>query len=105
MKLVTHSRIHTPLVLGESQEIILDQQNKVHNRYLLLYKLLQNRNKQMAILFDGHSMSKAQIRLMLIRREGLVDQVLLAKLSDKLSNETDPAMLGKIMNEKTYKNA
>lgn len=27
---------------------------------------------------------------MLIRREGLVDEVLLAKLSDKLRNETDP---------------
>jgi hypothetical protein len=27
---------------------------------------------------------------MLIRREGLVDEVLLAKLSDKFCNETDP---------------
>jgi hypothetical protein len=78
------------LVLGESQNVILDQKNNVHNRYLLLYKLLQNRDKQMAILFDGHSRSKARIQLMLIRREGLVDEVLLAKLSDKLRNETDP---------------
>jgi hypothetical protein len=78
------------LVLGESQKVILDQKNDVHNRYLLLYTLLQNRNKQMAILFDGHSRSKAGIKLMLIRREGLVDEVLLAKLSDKFCNETDP---------------
>lgn len=56
------------MVLGESQDVILDQKNNVHNRYLLLYKLLQNRDKQMAILFDGHSRSKAQIQLMLIRR-------------------------------------
>ncbi|MBA6297122.1 hypothetical protein [Colwellia sp. MB02u-9] len=48
----------------------------------------------MAILFDGHSRSKAQIQLMLIRREGLVDEILLAKLSDKFRNETDPEMLG-----------
>jgi hypothetical protein len=78
------------LVLGESQKVILDKKNDVHNRYLLLYTLLQNRNKQMSILFDGHSRSKARIQLMLIRREGLVDEVLLAKLSDKLRNETDP---------------
>lgn len=82
------------MVLGESQDVILDQKNNVHNRYLLLYKLLQNRDKQMAILFDGHSRSKAQIQLMLIRREGLVDEILLAKLSDKFRNETDPEMLG-----------
>jgi hypothetical protein len=44
----------------------------------------------MAILFDGHSRSKAWIQLMLIRREGLVDEVLLAKLSDNIRNETDP---------------
>jgi hypothetical protein len=31
---------------------------------------------------------------MLIRREGLVDEVSLAKLSDKLCNETDPEKLG-----------
>jgi hypothetical protein len=82
------------LVLGESQKIILDQKNDVHNRYLSLYTLLQSRNKQMAILFDGHSRSKAWIQLMLIRREGLVDEVLLAKLSDKLRNETDPEKYG-----------
>jgi hypothetical protein len=51
------------LVLGESQDVILDQKNHVHNRYLLLYKLLQNRNKQMAILFDGHSRSKHRYNL------------------------------------------
>ena len=81
-------------VLGESQEVFLDQKNHVHNHYLLLYKLLQNRNKQKAILFDGYIRLKAWIQLMLIRREGLIDEVLLAKLPDKLRHEKNPEKLG-----------
>ena len=78
------------LALEESKEVISDQKEHVHNRYLLLYKLLQNRNKQMSLLFDGHSRSKAWIQLIAIRNEGLADEVLLSKLSDEFRNETDP---------------
>jgi hypothetical protein len=78
------------LALEESKEVISDQKEHVHNRYILLYKLLQNRNKQMSLLFDGHSRSKAWIQLIAIRSEGLADEVLLSKLSDEFSNETDP---------------
>ena len=51
------------LALDESQKVISDQNEHSHNRYLLLYKLLQNRNKHMSLLFDGHSRSKAWIQL------------------------------------------
>ena len=78
------------LALEESKEVISDQKEHVHNRYLLLYKLLQNRNKQMSLLFDGHSRSKAWIQLIAIRNEGLADEALLSKLSDEFRNETDP---------------
>lgn len=78
------------LSLEESQKVISDQKEHVHNRYLLLYKLLQNRDKQMSLLFDGHSRSKAWIQLIAIRREGLVDEALLSNLSDEFCNETDP---------------
>jgi hypothetical protein len=82
------------LALEESQEVISDQKEHVHNRYLLLYKLLQNRNKQMSSLFDGHSRSRAWIQLIAIRNEGLADEALLSKLSDEFRNETDPKKLG-----------
>ena len=78
------------LALEESQKVISDQKEHVHNRYLLLYKLLQNRNKQMSLLFDGHSRSKAWIQLIAIRSEGLADETLISKLSDEFRNETDP---------------
>ena len=82
------------LALEESQEVISDQKEHVHNRYLLLYKLLQNRNKQMSALFDGHSRSKAWLQLLAIRGEGLADEALLSKLSDELCQDTDPKKHG-----------
>lgn len=82
------------LALEESQEVILDQKQHVHNRYLYLYKLLQNTDKKMALLFDGHSRSKAWIQLISIRREGLAEESLLSKLSDEFLAETDPERLG-----------
>jgi hypothetical protein len=82
------------LALEESQEVISDQKEHVHNRYLYLYKLLQNSNKKMALLFDGHSRSKAWIQLIAIRSEGLADEELLAQLSDEFRNETNPEKHG-----------
>ena len=81
---------HCTLALEESQEVISDQKEHIHNRYLLLYKLLQNRNKQMSLLFDGHSRSKAWLQLIAIRSEGLAGEALLSKLSDEFRNETNP---------------
>jgi hypothetical protein len=80
--------------LEESQEVISDNKEHVHNRYLYLYKLLQNSNKKMALLFDGHSRSKAWIQLIAIRSQGLADEDLLSKLSDEMLEETDPEKHG-----------
>lgn len=82
------------LVLEESQDVISKQDENVHNKYLLLYKLLQNRDKQMALLFDGHSRSKAWLQLIAIRSEGLADETLLEKLSDEFREKTDPERHG-----------
>lgn len=78
------------LALAESQEVISDTKEHVHNRYLLLYKLLQNSNKKMALIFDGHSRSKASIQLIAIRSEDLADETLLFKLSNEFRDKTDP---------------
>ena len=82
------------LALEESQEVISDNKEHVHNRYLYLFKLLQNSNKKMALLFDGHSRSKAWIQLIAIRSEGLADEELLSKLSNEMLDETDPEKHG-----------
>ncbi len=77
-----------------TEKLSSDNKEHVHNRYLYLYKLLQNSNKKMALLFDGHSRSKAWIQLIAIRNEGLADEELLSKLSDEMLEETDPKRHG-----------
>ena len=76
--------------LEEFEEVITNKNEHVHNRYLLLYKLVQNRDKQMQLLFDGNSRSKAPLQLLAIRGEGLADENLLSKLSEEFLESTDP---------------
>lgn len=80
--------------LEEFSEAIKDKSQHVHNRYLLLYKLVQNRDKQMQLLFNDHSRSKARLQLIAIRGEGLAEESLLNKLSEDLLKSTDPQQLG-----------
>tara|TARA_R110001583_G_scaffold41411_8_gene131807 strand:+ start:2245 stop:2562 length:318 start_codon:yes stop_codon:yes gene_type:complete len=82
------------VALEETQSVISDHKKHVHERYLFLYKLLQNSNDKMALLFDGHSRSKAGIQLIAIRSEGLADEALLSKLSDEFRDKTDPEKHG-----------
>jgi hypothetical protein len=79
--------------LEEFAEIIEDQNEHVHNRFLLISKLAKNNEKQMNLIFDYDSRSKASIQLLLIRGEGLADDQLLKKLSDDFLKETDPDRL------------
>ena len=76
--------------LAEFRDAMDDESVHVHNRYLLNYKLVQNRDKQMGLLFDGHSRSKASLQLLGIRGEGLADEELISKLSEEFRRETDP---------------
>jgi hypothetical protein len=76
--------------LNEFEEVIADKKEHVHNRYLLLYKLVENTDKRMALIFNDHSRSKATMQLLAIRGEGLADEELLSKLSDEFLEHTDP---------------
>ena len=79
--------------LAELREVINDDNQSAHERYLLNYELVNNRDKQMGLLFDGHSRSKAPLQLLAIRREGLADEELVSKLSEEFRNQTDPSKL------------
>lgn len=80
--------------LEEFEEVISNTEEHVHNRYLLLYKLVQNRDKEMALIFDYHSRSKAAMQLTAMRAKGLADESLLAGLSEEFLEQTDPKLLG-----------
>ncbi|KGK42372.1 hypothetical protein LH51_07540 [Nitrincola sp. A-D6] len=76
--------------LNEFEGVIANTGESAHDRYLQLYQLVRNRDKEMAFIFDGHSRSKAPIQLMVIRSHGLADEALLAELSDEFRDQTEP---------------
>lgn len=77
-------------VLREFSDVINNEKQHVHERYLQLYERVCNRNKEMGRIFDYHSRSQAHIQLMSIRNNGLADEELLNKLSKEFLRETDP---------------
>jgi len=76
--------------MEDFEEAIQNEDLSNHGRYLDLYKLVKNADKRLGILFDGHSRSKAQIQLMLIRSNGLVENHELEGISDELLKSTEP---------------
>ena len=78
---------------ADFSEIINNEKEHVHDRYLEFYKLVQKRDKELGNIFDGHSRSKATMQLLLIRRARLADDELLQKLSDEFFQVTDPERL------------
>ncbi len=77
--------------LSEFGEIIDNEDQSAHERYLYLYKIINNSNRKMSPLFDGHSRSNAGFQLLAIRREGLADERLVSELSEEFRQETDPS--------------
>ena len=75
--------------LADFEEAIDKKDMSNHEKYLNLFKLVENADKRISLLFDGHSRSKAQIQLTLIRSEGLVGNHELEGMSDALLNSTE----------------
>ena len=61
-----------------------------HGKYLYLYKLIENYDKQIAILFNEHSRSKAVSQLMMLRQKDLVLEEELNSLSSELQDRANP---------------
>lgn len=61
-----------------------------YEKYLLIYKLFEDRNYEMRRLFDFNSRSKAALQLLAIREEGLADERLIKKLSEEFQERMNP---------------
>lgn len=85
-------------VLEEFGEVISNTGEHVHSRYLELYQRVHERNEEMALVFDGHSRSKAAMQLLDIRARGLADDLLVEELSDEFRHETNPNRFGQPVN-------
>ena len=78
-------------VLKDISEGINNEENPTnHGKYLYLYKLIENYDKQIALLFNDHSRSKAVIQLMMLRKEDLVQDGEVKELSSELQEHTNP---------------
>jgi hypothetical protein len=59
-------------ILLEIEQINADTSRTFHERYLSIYKILRQRDKEIADIFDGFSRSTALIRLAAMKRRGLL---------------------------------
>jgi|JI9StandDraft_1071089.scaffolds.fasta_scaffold49373_3 hypothetical protein len=70
--------------IGEKTEL------SPHERYLLIFRAVEQRDITLANIFNGLSRSRAYLQLVLIRREGLADPALVAQLSEMLQAQSHP---------------
>ena len=76
--------------MDDFEEAISNRDTSNHARYLYLYKLVENYDKRIALLFNDYSSSKAMMQLMFLRQEGLVTNDELETLSEELRKTTKP---------------
>ncbi|HFC12105.1 MAG TPA: hypothetical protein ENJ56_04615 [Anaerolineae bacterium] len=77
-------------VLVGAEEIIADEATSAHERYLTLYKFIDENDKDLAAMFDNMRRSLALIHLRLMRTHKLVSDETLAELSADMQNRTKP---------------
>jgi len=78
-------------ILNDVSEGLSDPENPTnHGKYLYIFRLIENYDKQIALLFDDHSRSKATLQLMMLRSEGLVSDNDISDLSEEFLEQTRP---------------
>ena len=71
-------------VLDDCLRICQENGATAHERYLNLYRLLQDRDQEMARTFDDPRRSTAKLCLLLMRRQGLVTDEEMAEFSPEV---------------------
>jgi hypothetical protein len=79
-------------VLSECQEVIEDRGQSAHERYLQLFRLTRERDKELAAAFDHHSRSKALTQLIAMRRLGVITNEELAGFSSETRGRLEGAV-------------
>ena len=79
--------------------ICKSDEKTAHRRYGDLYKLIKDKDKDLANAFDGLSRSKAFTQLMLMYRMGLVEEKQLDEFEDETKNSISRyCQPGRLMN-------
>lgn len=78
-------------VLSECKEVMEDRGASAHDRYLSLFRLIRERDNELAAAFDHHSRSKALKQLIGIRRLGVVTEEELKRFSSETQGAVEAA--------------
>lgn len=70
-------------ILGECREATVEEGKSAHERYLALFKLVRDRDDDVAACFDDHRRSTAVMKLVAIHRRGLLEPEELARFSEE----------------------
>jgi hypothetical protein len=68
-------------ILGECRETIAEEGKSAHERYLALYDLVRNRDRDVAACFDDHRRSTVIMKSAAIHGRGLLEPEELARFS------------------------
>ena len=78
------------IAIADVEEAMDKDGESFYGKYLYVFKLVENADKRLSLLFDGNSRAKAQLQLTLLRSEGLVENHELEGMSDELLKSTEP---------------
>ena len=70
-------------VLAELRYLADDPEKSQHERYLAIHKAIHERNEILAIIFDGHARSTAQLKLTYMYAHKLVTPEELSQFSEQ----------------------
>jgi len=70
-------------VMADVDQIINNTGRDSHERYIEMYKIVRDRDKKLAQMFDAFSRSKALFQLVMYYDNNLLDDEELAQLSDE----------------------
>ena len=73
-------------VLDEVRKGIDNPELSNHEKYLYLYKLMENSDKRIANTFDYNARSKAMLQLALMKSDGLLEAKQISGFSDELQS-------------------
>ncbi len=69
-------------ILGEIERLLHDSAQRLHERYLRIYKLMEQRDREMARLFNDPRRSRALTMIAQFRAEGLMTDEEFVNLTD-----------------------
>ena len=78
-------------VLDESERLHRDAGQSTHERFLAIYQLFRQRDKELASLFDDFRRSTASLQLAAIHARGLLTDEEFARFSEETRNALNPA--------------